>query len=216
MTSISGVYKRPDARNGKEGDGQSPMNHRAVASRTEGLDTVTPETQSAPESSLALEPTSRYDTLVWIIQATMSLVGLLILSPLFLFITLAIKLTDGGPVFYSGSRVGQGKRIFRIHKFRSLAEEAEKIIGGRLLSEEDRDRYCTKIGRLLRRTKLDELPQLFNVIRGEMRFVGPRPVRPVFLEQFEREIPHYDSNFLVPPGMTGIGQLRGGYFVSHR
>lgn len=193
------------------------MNHRtAAASRTESLDTVASETQSAPELSLGLGPTSGSDTLIWIIQATISLVGLLVLSPLLLFIALVIKLTDGGPVFYSGSRVGQGKRIFRIHKFRSLAEGAEKIIGGRLLSEEDRDRYCTKIGRFLRRTKLDELPQLFNVIRGEMRLVGPRPVRPVFLEQFEREIPNYDFNFLVPPGMTGIGQLRGGYFISRR
>jgi lipopolysaccharide/colanic/teichoic acid biosynthesis glycosyltransferase len=133
-----------------------------------------------------------------------------------LFIALAIKLTDGGAVFYTGERVGRGKRVFRIYKFRTLAEGIEKHIGGRLLSEEDRALYCTKIGRFLRRTKLDELPQLLNVIRGEMRLVGPRPVRPVFLEQFEREIPNYAARFLVPPGLTGIAQLRGGYFIAPR
>src|SRR4029450_3241121 len=123
MTSISGVHKRPDINIWKEGERQSPMNHHtAAASRTESLDTVTLGTQSALEPSLELKPTSRYETLVWIIQATISLIGVIVLSPLFLFIALVIKLTDGGPVFYSGSRVGQGKRIFRIHKFRSLAE----------------------------------------------------------------------------------------------
>jgi lipopolysaccharide/colanic/teichoic acid biosynthesis glycosyltransferase len=186
----------------------------ATASQVDSPDVITSPLQPSLEPSLG--PVSRYDRFVRPFQAAVSIVGLILLSPLFLFIAVTIKLTDGGSVFYSGSRVGQGKRIFKIYKFRSLAEGAEKIIGGRLLSEEDRDQYCTKIGRFLRRTKLDELPQLFNVIRGDMRLVGPRPVRPIFLEEFEREIPNYDANFLVPPGMTGIGQLRGGYFISRR
>lgn len=191
------------------------MNQRtAAASQSQGL--TTPASTRRRPSGSSLDPVSRHDRLVWLLQASVSVVGLVLLSPLILFIALAIKLTDGGAVFYSGERVGRGKQIFKIYKFRTLAEGIEKHIGGRLLSEEDRDLYCTKIGRFLRRTKLDELPQLLNVIRGEMRLVGPRPVRPVFLEQFEREIPKYASRFLVPPGLTGIAQLRGGYFIAPR
>ena len=191
------------------------MNHRtAAASQPQGL--AASASASRPSSGFSLEPVSKSDTLVWLLQAVVSVCGLILLSPLMLLIALAIKLSDGGAVFYSGERVGRGKRVFRIYKFRTLAEGAEKHIGGRLLSEEDRDLYCSKVGRFLRRTKLDELPQLLNVIRGEMRLVGPRPVRPVFLEQFEREIPNYASRFLVPPGLTGIAQLRGGYFIAPR
>jgi lipopolysaccharide/colanic/teichoic acid biosynthesis glycosyltransferase len=188
--------------------------HTAAASQSQRLPAPTSASRSSPEFSL--EPAPGNDTLVWLIQAGVSAVGLVLLSPLLLLIALAIKLTDGGPVFYSGARVGGGKRTFKIYKFRTLAEGAEKRIGGRLLSEEDRDLYCTRVGRFLRRMKLDELPQLLNVIRGEMRLVGPRPLRPIFLEQFEREIPNYASRFLVPPGLTGIAQLRGGYFIAPR
>jgi len=188
--------------------------HTAAASQSQRLPAPTSASRSSPEFSL--EPAPGNDTLVWLIQAGVSAVGLVLLSPLLLLIALAIKLTDGGPVFYSGARVGGGKRTFKIYKFRTLTEGAEKRIGGRLLSEEDRDLYCTRVGRFLRRMKLDELPQLLNVIRGEMRLVGPRPLRPIFLEQFEREIPNYASRFLVPPGLTGIAQLRGGYFIAPR
>ncbi len=188
--------------------------HTAAASQSQRLPAPASASRSSPEFSL--EPAPGNDTLVWLIQAGVSAVGLVLLSPLLLLIALAIKLTDGGPVFYSGARVGGGKRTFKIYKFRTLTEGAEKRIGGRLLSEEDRDLYCTRVGRFLRRMKLDELPQLLNVIRGEMRLVGPRPLRPIFLEQFEREIPNYASRFLVPPGLTGIAQLRGGYFITPR
>ena len=188
--------------------------HSIAASQAEEVIATTPPTQSPSEFSL--EPFSWYDTLVWIVQALVSAVGLVLLSPLMFLIALAIKLTDGGPVFYRGERVGQGRHPFKIYKFRTLIEEAEQRIGGRLLSDADRDVYCTKVGRFLKRTKLDELPQLLNIIRGEMRLVGPRPLRPVFLEQFEREIPRYLVRFLVPPGLTGIAQLRGGYYTSPR
>ncbi|HET9785647.1 MAG TPA: sugar transferase, partial [Pyrinomonadaceae bacterium] len=103
-----------------------------------------------------------------------------------------------------------------IYKFRTLVQGAEKSIGARLLNKEDQGSYYTRTGRLLKRSKLDELPQLFNVIRGNMRLAGPRPVRPVFLDQFRQAIPGYESRFLVPPGITGIAQLRGGYYTSPR
>jgi len=137
-------------------------------------------------------------------------------SPLLVLIALLIKATDRGPVFYRGERVGLGGRIFRIYKFRTLAEGAEAKIGARLLRPEDRRLYYTPIGRLLKRSKLDELPQLLNVLRSEMRLVGPRPLRPIFLEQLTREIPNYWSRFEVPPGITGIAQLRGGYYTPER
>jgi lipopolysaccharide/colanic/teichoic acid biosynthesis glycosyltransferase len=145
-----------------------------------------------------------------------SLLGLVIFSPLLLLIASIIKLTDGGAIFYRGERVGRRKRIFKIYKFRTLVEGAEKKIGARLLGPEDQGIYYTRIGRILKRSKLDELPQLLNVIRGEMRLTGPRPVRPIFLDQFEGTIPNYAHRFFVPPGITGIAQLRGGYYTTPR
>lgn len=157
-----------------------------------------------------------YERLTRLIQSVIGVLGVCLLTPVFLCIALAIKLTDRGRVFYRGERVGRNERIFRIWKFRTLVEGAEAKIGVRLLNSEDRSLYCGRIGRLLKRTKLDELPQLFNVIRGEMRLVGPRPSRPIFLEASKRDIPNYRSRFAVPPGITGIAQLRGGYYTPPR
>jgi lipopolysaccharide/colanic/teichoic acid biosynthesis glycosyltransferase len=163
-----------------------------------------------------IAPVSRFETLSWLIQALLSLLGLVLLSPVLLLIGIVIKLTDRGPIFYRGERVGIGERIFRIYKFRTLMPGAEEKIGGRLLNDEDRSLYQSKIGRFLKRSKLDEVPQLINVIRGEMRLAGPRPIRPVFLGRFKQEIPAYAARFLAPPGITGIAQLRGGYYTSPR
>jgi lipopolysaccharide/colanic/teichoic acid biosynthesis glycosyltransferase len=169
-----------------------------------------------PPTQPDIAPVSRFETLSWLIQSLLSLLGLLLLSPVFLLITILIKLTDRGPVFYRGERVGIGEQIFRIYKFRTLVPKTEEKIGARLLNKEDRILYQTRIGRFLKRSKLDEVPQLINVIRGEMRLAGPRPIRPVFLERFKDEIPHYASRFLACPGITGIAQLRGGYYTSPR
>jgi lipopolysaccharide/colanic/teichoic acid biosynthesis glycosyltransferase len=148
------------------------------------------------------------------IQVILSLGAVLVLSPVLLIVALAVKLTSPGPVLYRGQRVGKAQRIFDIYKFRTLTVGAEKQIGARLLKEEDQ--VYTKIGRFLKKTKLDELPQLFNVIKGDMNLVGPRPVRPVFLETFRREIPDYGLRFQVRPGMTGLAQVRGGYWTDPR
>jgi lipopolysaccharide/colanic/teichoic acid biosynthesis glycosyltransferase len=145
------------------------------------------------------------------IQMLICLLGLAVLSPLLVLIALAVKVGSRGPVFYRGERVGKDERVFTIYKFRTLSVGAEKQIGARLLKEEDQ--VYTPIGKFLKKWKLDEIPQLFNVLKGDMSLVGPRPVRPIFLEAFKREIPDYARRFQVRPGATGIAQLRGGYWT---
>jgi lipopolysaccharide/colanic/teichoic acid biosynthesis glycosyltransferase len=144
----------------------------------------------------------------------LSLLALAAIAPVLLVIAVAVRVTSRGPVLYRGERVGKGQRLFTIYKFRTLHVGAEKQIGARLLDEEDQ--VYTPIGKFLKRWKLDELPQLFNVVKGDMMLVGPRPVRPIFLERFTREIPRYALRFQVPPGATGLAQLRGGYWTDPR
>jgi lipopolysaccharide/colanic/teichoic acid biosynthesis glycosyltransferase len=161
--------------------------------------------------ALGLEPDGRWERW-W--QVVVAAAGLLLLLPVIVVIAIAIKLTSTGPVLYRGTRIGKNLEPFTINKFRTLLVDAEQRIGGRLLSAQDT--LYTPIGRFLRRTKLDEIPQLINILRGEMNFVGPRPVRPVFLATSMREIPNYAARFVVRPGMTGLAQLRGGYFTHPR
>src|SRR5262245_22120639 len=149
-----------------------------------------------------------------VIQVLLCLAGLILLSPVMLIVAMAVKLGSRGPVFYRGERVGKDERIFHIYKFRTLQVGAEKKIGARLLTE--KDSVYTPIGKFLKKWKLDELPQLFNVLKGDMSLVGPRPVRPIFLDRFKREIPGYGRRFLVRPGATGLAQLRGGYWTEPR
>ncbi len=151
-------------------------------------------------------------TPIW--QRAVAAIGLLLWSPIIVLIGLATKSTSPGPILYRGQRVGRGGKNFTIYKFRTLEVGAEQKIGARLL--EHGDGLYTRIGRWLKRAKLDEIPQLFNVVRGEMNLVGPRPVRPVFLETFCREIGGYMRRFAVNPGMTGLAQVRGGYFTHPR
>ena len=155
------------------------------------------------------EPTGRY-----VVQALLSITALVLLSPVLLLIAIAIKLTSHGPILYAGIRVGRNQRLYTMYKFRTLYDGSEGRIGGRLLSSQDD--FYTPIGKFLKRSKLDEIPQLINVLRGEMNFVGPRPLRPVFLERYLKEIPHYAERFRVAPGMTGLAQVRGGYWTTPR
>ena len=165
----------------------------------------------APWRELGLRPDGRWGRW-W--QVTIAVAGLLILLPVSLLVALAIKLTSRGPILYRGSRIGRDLRPFTIYKFRTLLVDAEGRIGARLLSPDEP--LYTPVGRFLKRSKLDEIPQLLNVLRGDMNLVGPRPIRPIFLATSTHDIANYTARFVVRPGMTGLAQLRGGYFTHPR
>jgi sugar transferase (PEP-CTERM system associated) len=134
-----------------------------------------------------------------------SLLLLLLMLPLIPFIALAIKLTSPGPVLYRQRRVGRGGKLFNCYKFRTMRADAEADTGPTWA--DDDDPRITRIGGILRRTRLDEIPQLFNVLRGDMSFVGPRPERPEFVDWLSREIPYYNLRHIVRPGITGWAQV---------
>jgi sugar transferase (PEP-CTERM system associated) len=135
--------------------------------------------------------------------------GLILTLPLWPFIALAIKLTSPGRLFYHQKRVGKNGVIFHCHKFRSMRADAEADIGPTWAGDEDP--RITSVGRFLRTTRLDEIPQLWNVLKGEMSLVGPRPERPEFVERLKQEIPYYHLRLTVRPGITGWAQVRYRY-----
>jgi Undecaprenyl-phosphate glucose phosphotransferase len=133
--------------------------------------------------------------------------ALLFLSPLMALIALAVKLESPGPVFFRQERMGLDGKVFNIIKFRSMRVDAEEETGPMWTKEEDPRR--TRVGSVLRRISLDELPQLFNVLKGEMSLVGPRPERPVFIDEFKKSIPHYMLRMKMKAGLTGWAQVNG-------
>lgn len=133
--------------------------------------------------------------------------AVILLSPVFLFLALLVRLSSPGPVFFRQERVGRDNRTFPVLKFRTMRQDAEAATGPVWARKNDPRR--TTIGTFLRKTSLDELPQLFNVLRGEMSLVGPRPERPHFVEQFKRTIPHYLDRHRVKAGLTGWAQMHG-------
>jgi lipopolysaccharide/colanic/teichoic acid biosynthesis glycosyltransferase len=156
-----------------------------------------------------------YEALSRAINIVAATMGLLCLAPLIALVALVTKLSDlDAPILYRGARVGKGKKVFQIFKFRTMAVGTEAQVGAKLIGRNSQQ--ITRLGRLLRRRKLDELPQLFNILRGDMKLVGPRPVRPIFLQELEQHIEGYDERFLVAPGLTGLAQTRGGYYTDPR
>lgn len=141
----------------------------------------------------------------------MATVGILLSLPLAIFAAIAIKLDSPGPVFYTQERVGKNGRTFKIIKFRSMRQDAEK--GGAQWATE-RDPRITRIGNFLRKTRIDEIPQFINILRGDMSFVGPRAERPIFVAQLSEQIPFFDQRHLVEPGLTGWAQVNYGYGAS--
>lgn len=144
-----------------------------------------------------------------IMDIAMAAAGLAVFAVLLIPLAVLMQIDSPGPLFYRQERVGRGGRLFRVIKLRSMIPDAEKDTGPKWASGDDP--RITRVGRLLRRTRLDEVPQLINVLRGEMSMVGPRPERPVFVNQLSEEIPFYRTRLLVTPGLTGWAQVRYRY-----
>jgi lipopolysaccharide/colanic/teichoic acid biosynthesis glycosyltransferase len=164
------------------------------------------EAPSDPEISAVPLPANWY---VWCkpgIEFAAALVLLVFAAPIILLTALLVKLTSRGPAFYSQTRLGRDGRAFTLYKVRTMAHNCEKGSGARWSTPGDP--RITLVGALLRKTHLDELPQLWNVLRGDMSLVGPRPERPEFTPALERAFPHYRDRLTVRPGVTGLAQVQ--------
>lgn len=157
---------------------------------------------NASTSGIALVIKRAFD----IVAASIGLIAFGVLLP---FIALAIRLDSRGPIFYSQARVGQGGRVFTVRKLRTMVTDAEQA--GRAVWASKNDPRITRVGKFLRKTHLDELPQLWNILRGEMSVAGPRPERPEFVAQLEKQIPFYRLRHSVKPGMAGWALIKAGY-----
>jgi lipopolysaccharide/colanic/teichoic acid biosynthesis glycosyltransferase len=178
------------------------------------------------ERTVEIRPRERSEALGRVINVVVAAVALLLLLPVIALVALAIKLTSRGPVFYSQTRVGldrrgdrttsderrrhdHGGKLFKMYKFRTMRVDAE--IDGRAVWAQKSDPRVTPIGRFLRRARIDELPQLYNVLRGEMNIVGPRPERPTIFARLRDDIPTYAMRQRVKPGITGWAQINQSY-----
>ena len=188
------------------------MDHRPAET-----DPHTPDTERSPARShrapdrFAVAPAEPPGDSSWYLpcKAAAELIIALILAtaaaPLVLVAALLVKLTSRGPAFYTQTRIGRNGRLFTIYKIRTMVHDCESLTGPRWAMPEDP--RVTRVGAILRRTHLDELPQLLNVLRGEMSLIGPRPERPEFVPKLERAIPHYRERLAVRPGITGLAQV---------
>jgi len=166
---------------------------------------------------LALQAPQRpRDRVLRLLDLALSTLFLLVALPGSLLLLLVIAAASGRPILYRGERVGRGGRIFTMLKFRTLKADAEQRLGpylGEELVRRTQDEF-TPIGKWLKATQLDEIPQFWNVLRGDMSLVGPRPIRPVFFEELARDLPAYWQRLTVRPGLTGLAQVRRGYETS--
>ena len=162
-------------------------------------------------SAQALRSCLAVQALRRMLDIALSMAGLIFAAPVLLIMALLIKLDDAGPVFYRQERVGLGGRVFTLLKLRSMRTDAE-LSGPRWASQQDP--RVTRLGRILRLTRLDELPQLFNVLEGSMTLVGPRPERPHFTRHLTQVIPHFAQRVAVKPGITGWAQVNYPYGAS--
>ena len=161
-----------------------------------------------PLMEITNRPTQWYVTVKRLLDLAGALALFVVLSPVLLLAALAILVTMGTPVLFGQERLGRGMKPFRVLKFRTMVRDAEALSGPVLA--EDEDPRITPVGRFLRRYRIDELPQLVNILVGDMSFIGPRPERAFFVEQYVREIPGYRERFRIKPGATGLAQVSGG------
>ncbi|SHE96203.1 exopolysaccharide biosynthesis polyprenyl glycosylphosphotransferase [Seinonella peptonophila] len=146
-----------------------------------------------------------------VFEVLFCLLLLVVTLPVLIITAIAIKLESPGPIFYKQVRNGLNGTLFNVIKFRSMRNDAEKN-GPQWATQNDA--RVTRIGQFIRKTRIDELPQLLNVFRGEMSLIGPRPERPIFTEEFAQEIPDFKHRLLVKPGLTGWAQVNGGYDIT--
>lgn len=146
-----------------------------------------------------------YLVLKRMLDVAASILGLICLAPLFLITAILVKLTSKGPILFTQTRVGKDGKLFEIYKFRTMRVDAEKNTGPVWAAKNDS--RLTPIGQFLRKTHMDEIPQFLNILRGEMSLIGPRPERPVFVEQFKTLITDYEKRLAVKPGITGLAQV---------
>jgi sugar transferase (PEP-CTERM system associated) len=146
------------------------------------------------------------------VDLLLSCMMLILLFPLIIIIALLVKIDSKGSVLFSQERVGEKGKIYKMHKFRSMVEDAEKMCGP-VWAQHD-DERITRVGKIIRKLRVDELPQLWNVLKGNMSFVGPRPERYHFVEQLDKMVPYYSERFTVKPGITGWAQVSYGYGAS--
>ena len=149
-----------------------------------------------------------YDILSRILDILLSLLGLTIGIPLIIIFGVLVKLEDGGPIIYKQERLGKDGKIFNLYKIRSMRIDAEKF---GVQWAQNNDPRVLKVGKFIRKTRIDEIPQLFNILKGDMSIVGPRPERPMFTMQFNEEIDGFVNRLSVKPGLTGLAQVNGGY-----
>jgi len=156
------------------------------------------------------------DVLLRGLDVALSALFLVVMLPLAAAIALILVATSGRPVFYRGERVGRGGHVFLMLKFRTLKPDAESRLGPYLGEELVRrtEEEFAPLGKRLKATQLDEIPQFWNVLRGDMSLVGPRPIRPVFFEELAHDLPAYWQRLIVRPGLTGLAQVRRGYETS--
>lgn len=152
-----------------------------------------------------------FDLYQRILDIILSLIGLIVGIPLMFIFGIFIKIEDKGPMTYKQERVGKNGRVFYIYKLRSMRTDAEKF--GAKWADKD-DPRITKVGKFIRKTRIDELPQLFNILKGDMSIIGPRPERPSFTAQFNEEIPGFINRLAIKPGLTGWAQVNGGYEIT--
>jgi len=153
-----------------------------------------------------------YSFFKWVFDFVVAVLGIILFSPLFLIIAILIKVDSLGPVFFKQERMGKDGKVFKIWKFRTMREDAEAQTGP--VWAQENDPRITRIGRFLRKSHLDELPQLFNILKGDMSLIGPRPERPEFCEKITQTIPHFSQRLKVKPGITGLAQVRYRYGAS--